>query len=836
MPANFVNEPVVSGLDTPTAMVFVPDGRIFVTEKAGRVRVVKNGALLATPLIDISGRDATPYGHVNDFIDHGLLGIALDPDFATNRYLYLLFTYENDATAYDGFKTARLARYTLGTGIAADRADPATERVLLGTTVGTLAGGPPHGKPPGTPMTGSCNDFAPGTDCLPSESPSHSIGTVVFAPDGTLFVSVGDGAEYNFVDANAFRAQDLDSLAGKILRITTDGKGLSDNPFWDGNPDANRSKVWAYGLRNPFRFTLKPGTSTPFIGDVGWGSWEEVNVGRPGANFGWPCYEGNYVQGGYYYQPPCQAVTDPASVRFGLLSWNHNGFAASSIGGAFYTGTRFPAKYRGAYFYGDYSVSAIRTLTVTSDNTLAGGPDDFSTDGMGPVQFLMGPDEDMYYISIYGGAVRRIAYRLVEPIAQAAATPDRGAPPPLTVAFSSAGSASRIGGNLTYLWDFGDGSPPVTEANPTHIYAAQGTFTAVLTVTDSANNRGTAQKTITVGAAPVVTIASPAATDTYQIGSDTGANYDVSFSGSATEGDGVTPIPATNLRWDVLLHHCQGGICHKHFVLQREGVTGGSFTPAQHEDESYTEITLTARDSFGLTSTKSVTMQPRKVAITLTTDPPGLPVTYGSISQMTPFQVMMIVGAQRTIDAPSNQDYTFAAWSDGGTPQHTVVVGVGGERDVRTYTARYTALPPTITSVGPGIGPVAGGNRVTITGSRFGGAGSLPTVRFGGIAATDIVVAGDGMSLTAVVPPRPVGAVAVSVGVPGKPLATLADAYTYGEIAPRPPTRPPALATPPAPATPAAPAPAPLPRSPSPQLAPANATPNATPNPVPVRR
>jgi len=145
----------------------------------------------------------------------------------------------------------------------------------------------------------SCNDFPIGADCIPSDSASHSVGNIRFAPDGTLFVTTGDGARFDDVDPDALRAQNLDSLAGKVMRITRLGQGVPSNPFWNGAAGANRSKVWAYGLRNPYRFNLRPGTGTPYLGDVGWASYEEINVASAGANLGWPCFEGSLRKAGY---------------------------------------------------------------------------------------------------------------------------------------------------------------------------------------------------------------------------------------------------------------------------------------------------------------------------------------------------------------------------------------------------------------------------------------------------------------------------------------------------------------------------------------------------------
>jgi glucose/arabinose dehydrogenase/endonuclease YncB( thermonuclease family) len=482
VPANFVVQSVVTGLNTPTNFAWLPDGRMLVTEKPGTVRVVKNGTLLATPLIDLTGR-------VNDYWDHGLLGIAVDPNFATNGFIYLLYTYENDATQYNGPKTARLARYT----VSGDTASPTSEQVILGTTVGA-----------------GCDQFAMGTDCLPSENPSHSIGTVRFGSDGTLWVTVGDGASFNVVDPDALRAQNLDSLAGKLLHITTGGQGVAGNPFSDGNAAHNRSKVWAYGFRNPFRFTFRPGSATPYIGDVGWSTWEEQNVGVAGGNYGWPCYEGQDQQAGYApttdplqnNAPVCQNLYNQGAgaVRFGLATWGHvdNGVQVSSasVGGAFYTGTNFPAQYQGAYFYADYGRSDIRFVTVDASNNATGTPSIFATAADGPVSLQMSPTNDLYYAAINTGEIRKIVYGTQT--ATATATPNSGASP-LAVQFSSAGTTDLYGGTLTYSWDFGDGGAASTAANPTHTYTGDGIYTATLTATNSHGEPATATAIVTVG-------------------------------------------------------------------------------------------------------------------------------------------------------------------------------------------------------------------------------------------------------------------------------------------------------------------------------------------------
>src|SRR5918911_1994045 len=232
----------------PTGLTFAPDGRIFIWQKSGVVRIFKNGALLPTPFIDLQPR-------VNIVNDRGLLGLALDPNFATNGYVYLLYTYEEGGDPNNaGPKTARLTRVTTNPSNP-DVALTNSEVVILGSL----------GTPP-------CSNYPAGSDCIPSDSKSHTVGTLRFGADGKLFVGIGDGAGYADTDVLALRAQDLNSYSGKILRINRDGSAPGDNPFNDGT-NSIRSKVYSYGLRNPYRFSLHPVTGEVYLGDVGWDEW-----------------------------------------------------------------------------------------------------------------------------------------------------------------------------------------------------------------------------------------------------------------------------------------------------------------------------------------------------------------------------------------------------------------------------------------------------------------------------------------------------------------------------------------------------------------------------------
>jgi glucose/arabinose dehydrogenase len=555
----------------PVGLTFAADGRMFVWQENGIVRVVKNGALLPTPFIDISAR-------VNAVNDRGLLGLALDPAFATNGHVYLLYTYEDAGNPNDPSpKTARLTRVT---------ADPANPDVALANSEVVLLGS--VGTPP-------CSNYPATADCIGADADSHTIGTVRFAPDGKLLVGSGDGAAYAFVDPLALRSQDLDSLNGKILRLNPDGTAPSDNPFHDGNPNSNRSKVYSYGLRNPYRFAVHPTTGEAYIGEVGWNSLEEQNRGR-GANFGWPCFEGNSPQADYQGAfSQCQGL--PWSATRAPIYVYGRGEGNSAIGGTFYTGMQFPPEYRGAYFFADYGGRWIRRATLNASGDFASVVP-FASLPDGIVSLEQGPDGSLYFIELATGRVRRVRYADT-PTAVASGTPTSGYSP-LTVAFSSAGSSNPAGGTLTYSWDFGDGTTS-SEANPSKTYtsATVRTFTATLTVTNSRGASSSATVSVTVGSRPPVpTITTPATGIVVPPGTT------VVFAGEATDPDEA--LEASALAWQILLHHND----HVHPLTTTNGATGSFVTEAHGEGTFYYEIILTATDSSGLTGTDRVFVYP----------------------------------------------------------------------------------------------------------------------------------------------------------------------------------------------------------------------------------
>ena len=193
--------------------------------------------------------------------------------------------------------------------------------------------------------------------------------------------------------------RDLDSLSGKVLRVTPTGKGLRTNPYWTGDAGDNRSKVWAYGVRNPFRITVRPGTQLPYVGDVGWDDFDEVDVATRGANLGWPCYEGRSRPLHYRDTPLCADLYARGGVRFPLLVLPHELDSGSVTGGEF--------RGRSEYVYGDYGRHVLRTLRVDARDRLVSGSDQrLAANAASPTQVRIGPDGDLYYLSISGSLHR----------------------------------------------------------------------------------------------------------------------------------------------------------------------------------------------------------------------------------------------------------------------------------------------------------------------------------------------------------------------------------------------------------------------------------------------
>ncbi len=473
LPAGFEEEVVADGLFIPTVFDFSSDGRIFIAEKNGTVRVVKNGQLLPTPFITLTD--------INTSGDRGLIGMALDRDFASNGYVYLSYTHENSPEEPDGPKTSRIVRVTAD----GDVADLSTYTILVGSVAGS-------------PVAPSCQDVAITDDCIPSDSLSHSVGGLRFGPDGYLYASTGDGADFTRVDPAAELAQNIDSLGGKFLRIDRDGNGVPSNPYYTGDPTDNRSKVWAYGMRNAYRFSFHPDSDLLYAGDVGWFYREEINIIEAGKNYGWPCWEGTRKHDGY----DCDA-SGPGELTYPLYEYERDFDAdpndAISVVAGDILGERYPAAYRGDYIFGDFHRNDIYRMVLSEDGRSVVAVEEWlDNEAAGPVAIQVGPNGFLHYISIFTGELRRLVYRTNE-VPNAVITADTlTGDAPLTVSFSGLSSSDPEDDTLTYAWDLGDGTA-VEGPTPSHTYTSDGLYTVVLTVTDTADNFDKATAVVAVG-------------------------------------------------------------------------------------------------------------------------------------------------------------------------------------------------------------------------------------------------------------------------------------------------------------------------------------------------
>lgn len=398
VPDGFQVETVAAGLALPTSFAFAGPNRIFVTEKSGAVRVILNGELQDEPFIDLSGE-------VNDVGQRGLLGIAVHPRFPATPYVYLAYVYDDPAVLShnpEGARVSRLLRLS-ATANNPNGHQPGSGVVLLGKNSIYANIGDPD-RPEKNPLSCEISDGNYINDCLPNEGHVHALAHVAFGPDGALYVANGDGLNYNY---GSLRAQAIDSPAGKVLRINPiTGDGYATNPFYDGNLQSNRSKVYVYGMKHPYRFAFHPTTRELFVADVGNFKWEEVNRVRPGANLGWPCFEGKNPNA---FDPVCQPLLDgTAPVAHGFHIYGHEDGWGAVIGGDFYTGRVYPTYYRNAYFYGDFNKGTIQSVVFSRTGLLTYA--DFATGIPGLIQMSSGPDGALYVLSVVTGSLYRIVY------------------------------------------------------------------------------------------------------------------------------------------------------------------------------------------------------------------------------------------------------------------------------------------------------------------------------------------------------------------------------------------------------------------------------------------
>lgn len=409
---DFLLETRASGFTVPTDLAFAPNGLLFVAEKSGLLKVV-NTAGTTTVFADLRAE-------VNDAGERGLLGVVVHPNFVSGSpYVYALHTYDppeaatgvgNAARDGDGQRVSRLVRLTANAATGYTTMVTGSSTTILGGASTWANTGNPDARDSDQSPLWACGRTTFVDDCLPSDGRSHSIGTVAFGPDGMLYVGSGDASDFSNADPRSLRALDVNSPAGKIMRIDPDtGLGLPDNPHWDGDATSNASRVYVSGLRNPYRFSF--GGGSLWIGDVGEGDWEEVNRGVAGASYGWPCYEGGAagtaaINPGFNAMTACVSYIAAGTSTAPTWSYAHGAGGAAIVVGDMYEGISWPAEYRGALIVGDFVQQSLQAVRVDGSpiTTVPLATDLLASDAE------FGPDGNLYLAGLATGVVQRIRY------------------------------------------------------------------------------------------------------------------------------------------------------------------------------------------------------------------------------------------------------------------------------------------------------------------------------------------------------------------------------------------------------------------------------------------
>jgi glucose/arabinose dehydrogenase len=616
--AGFKRDEVASNLTLPTSMAFAPDGRLFITEQVGRIRIIKNGQLLPTPF-------ATIPAFTRD--ERGLLGLAVDPNFAQNRRIFIYYTANSNPPR----NTVSMLTASSNNPDVAESG----ENILL--------------------QVGSTEGY-------------HNGGALHFGQDGMLYIAVGD---LHTATTAQPHSQNIRNLFGKILRVDVRSGQLqvpADNPFV--GVSGARGEVWALGFRNPFTFAPDPSSSTIYINDVGQGSGnkrsvEEINPLVKGGNYGWPTCEGSCNNNGFI---------NP------VHQYNGGDDGGCAItGGTFYRGRNFPSSFSGSYFYADYCGGWIKRRD-------ANGAISTFDNGSG-ISRIIDLDVNpitgaLYAIQFEGGKIHKFESTAPQPNGSPRAvfsiSPESGNAP-LNVQFDASASTDPEGSPLTYRWDFGDNTSG-TGVKVSHNYARSGNFRVTLTVTDNNQNSDEETQTVRVlgsgGNAPRPAII---ANDTFIAGSK------INFSVSAQDTEDGE-LSANSLAWKVdLLHHPEtDSTHHRHPVIpETTGKLSDSFdvSTTNHSDDIdiWFRITLKATDSSGKTTEITRDIKPRLVTFNINSEPAGLEINVNGRAIKTPVNGQAIIGVQKQLSINSRQNlngknYTFSKWSNNQPATQSYIV------------------------------------------------------------------------------------------------------------------------------------------------------------------
>jgi glucose/arabinose dehydrogenase/chitodextrinase len=720
LPSGFEDQ-LLASTSKPTGLAFMPDGRMLVATQPGRLRVYKNGQLLATPALDIAS-------NICANSERGMLGVAVDPNYSTNKYVYLYYTHNEFGACPTSQPTNannpvnRVSRFVM-TG---DAVDPMTEKVLI--------------------------------DNIPSPAGNHNAGDLSFGKDGYLYITVGDGGCDYKGDSGCAGANDASRdqhvLLGKVLRITSDGGIPSTNPYTGTSsarcnvtgrtdPGKNCQETFAWGLRNPFRFAFDPNATGTrfFINDVGQNGWEEVDEGRAGADYAWNLCEGTHDNPDRAGSVVCTTAPYTPPVH----EYSHSNTGCRSVtGGAFVPNGFWPASYDGSYLFGDFVCSKIFKLTPSAGGGFTRTEFASGLGAGGPTAMTFGPNGSsraLYYTTYAnGGEVHRISHAVGNrsPTASIKTTSPNYGPIPLTVSFDGSESADPDGDTpLTYLWDFGDGTAPKETSIPTtsHTYttAPTSSFTVALKVRDA---RGAVSAPATVkvfpgNTAPEPTIQSPAPTKLFKVGEQ------ITLQGSASDAQDGALAPSA-LDWEVRRHH-NGD--HWHPFLSATGTSSALEAPPPEDllatgTGNYLEIRLTATDSKGLSKTITQNLQPNRVDVTFQSNPSGLSLQLNGTTFTTPRTFVSWEDYMLNVKAPSPQTlpgntYVFSSWSDGKGKRHEIVTGATPS----TYTATFEGCTKSGTSAAETLSGTSAADIICAK-------GGIDTIE--GLGGNDILYGGGG--------------------------------------------------------------------------------------------